>query len=135
MLNHPQEDRTTMKTYVRGTQTQAQGRPRKAGYVSKSVGQSARHSKENAPELGAGRVHAGVFRPHGAELQTGRPAGWKVIYERVPRLPGGTQVREKAGKLLIQLDAGTWDKLWSMSRRMKAAHPLDALLKGFVTAA
>ena len=134
MLNHPQEDRTTMKTYVRGTKTQAQGRPRQAGHVTKSVGQSTRRVGAHAASMGSRQKHPRLAGSHGAELQTGRPAGWKVIYERVPRLPGGTQVREKAGKLLIQLDAGTWDKLWRMSRRMKAAHPLDALLKGFVTA-
>lgn len=133
MLNHPTEDRTTMKTYVRGTKTQAQGRPRKAGHVSKSVGESTRRARPNAAKLGGGSKNARLARPNGAQLKVGRHAGWKVIYERVPRLPGGTRVREAEGKIHIMLDAGTWDRLWSMAKRMKAPHPLAALLSGFIT--
>lgn len=122
-----------MKTYVRGTKTQAQGRPRKAGHVAKSVSKRNRRSSANAASMGGRPKHSRLARSNGAQLKVGRHAGWKVIYERVPRLPGGTRVREAEGKIHIMLDAGTWDRLWSMAKRMKAPHPLAALLSGFIT--
>lgn len=128
MLNHPQEDRTTMKTYVRGTKTQAQGRPRKAGHVSKSVGKSTRRSGANAATMGAGSGNARMAGANGAKQQAKRPAQQvgrtRITLERKPWLRCGIQVITTDRRWRILTNCEQWNGL---HRKAKAAGYKNAL--------